>query len=185
MRYRIRLPESGGGWEMDVTDWLYLVEDGVILNRSQFRRFGIKFAELVATIRPAGSEPAGGPRQIGKHLIYMENPIPVNSKSTGACARSGHFRSRRAFIAMAAGGLLAATRGTGGDVVVTSPAAADAAGEFVLVDGVRLRFQRMGEGPPVVLIHGASGNLNDMTFRLAPALAEPIRCSPSTGPATA
>ena len=56
-------------------------------------------------------------------------------------------------------------------MVVTSPAAADAAGEFVLVDGVRLRFQRMGEGPPVVLIHGASGNLNDMTFRLAPALA--------------
>ena len=53
MRYRIRLPESGGGWEMDVTDWLYLAEDGVILNRSQFRRFGIKFAELVATIRPA------------------------------------------------------------------------------------------------------------------------------------
>ena len=54
MRYRIRLPESGGGWEMDVTDWLYLAEDGVILNRSQFRRFGIKVAELVATIRPAG-----------------------------------------------------------------------------------------------------------------------------------
>jgi hypothetical protein len=53
MRYRIRLPESGGGWEMDVTDWLYLAEDGVILNRSQFRRFGIKLAELVATIRPA------------------------------------------------------------------------------------------------------------------------------------
>ena len=53
MRYRIRLPENAGGWEMDVTDWLYLSEDGVILNRSQFRRFGIKFAELVATIRPA------------------------------------------------------------------------------------------------------------------------------------
>jgi hypothetical protein len=54
MRYRIRLPESAGGWEMDVTDWLYLSEDGVILNRSQFRTFGIKLAELVATIRPIG-----------------------------------------------------------------------------------------------------------------------------------
>jgi hypothetical protein len=53
MRYRIRLPESAGGWVMDVTDWLYLSENGVILNRSQFRKFGIKLAELVATIRPA------------------------------------------------------------------------------------------------------------------------------------
>jgi pimeloyl-ACP methyl ester carboxylesterase len=66
---------------------------------------------------------------------------------------------------------MAATRGTGGDVVEASPVAAGAADEFVVVDGVRLRFRRLGEGPPVVLIHGASGNLNDMTFRLGPALA--------------
>jgi pimeloyl-ACP methyl ester carboxylesterase len=105
-------------------------------------------------------------------MIYMENQIPVNSKSTGVNSPAkGVSASRRAFIAMAAGGLLAATRGTGGEVVVTSPVVADAAGELVVVDGVRLRFQRMGEGPPVVLIHGASGNLNDMTFRLAPALS--------------
>lgn len=39
------------------------------------------------------------------------------------------------------------------------------------VEGVRLRFVRMGSGPAVVLIHGASGNLSDMTFRLAPLIA--------------
>ncbi len=66
---------------------------------------------------------------------------------------------------------MAATRGTGGEVVETSPVAVDAADEFAVVDGVRLRFRRIGEGPPVVLIHGASGNLNDMTFRLGPALS--------------
>lgn len=54
LRYRLRLPENAGGWQVDVTDWLYLGEDGVIVNRSQFRRFGILVGELVGSIRPAG-----------------------------------------------------------------------------------------------------------------------------------
>ncbi len=51
--YRIRLAEDAGGHELDVTDWMYLMENGTIMNRSQFRKFGIKVAELVATMRPA------------------------------------------------------------------------------------------------------------------------------------
>ena len=38
---------------LDVTDWLYLAQNGVIVNRSEMRKFGIKVAELVATMRPA------------------------------------------------------------------------------------------------------------------------------------
>lgn len=53
LRYRLRLPEAAGGWEVDVTDWLYLGQDGVITNRAQFRRFGILVGELVGSIRPA------------------------------------------------------------------------------------------------------------------------------------
>jgi len=34
-----------------VTDWMYLTENGTVMNRSQFRKFGIKVAELVATMR--------------------------------------------------------------------------------------------------------------------------------------
>lgn len=49
--YRIRLPRHAGGWVLDVTDWMYLMENGTIINRSQFRKFGIKVAELVATMR--------------------------------------------------------------------------------------------------------------------------------------
>ncbi|MBN8291973.1 DUF3833 domain-containing protein [Rhodobacter sp. NTK016B] len=49
--YRIRLPEKAGGWVLDVTDWMYLTDNGTIINRSQFRKFGIKVAELVATMR--------------------------------------------------------------------------------------------------------------------------------------
>lgn len=52
LRYRIRLTPEAGGHVLDVTDWMYLLDNGAIMNRSQFRKFGIKVAELVATMRP-------------------------------------------------------------------------------------------------------------------------------------
>ncbi|GAA6209930.1 DUF3833 domain-containing protein [Cognatishimia sp. WU-CL00825] len=53
MTYRLRLSEDAGGHVLNVVDWMYLLDNGTILNRSQMRKFGIKVAELVATIRPA------------------------------------------------------------------------------------------------------------------------------------
>jgi len=55
LRYRIRLPEDAGGHVLSTTDWMYLAPNGTIVNRSQFRKFGITVAELVATMRPVGS----------------------------------------------------------------------------------------------------------------------------------
>lgn len=52
LAYAIRLPEASGGHVLNAIDWMYLVENGTIINRSQFRKFGIRVAELVATIRP-------------------------------------------------------------------------------------------------------------------------------------
>jgi Protein of unknown function (DUF3833) len=52
MTYRLRLTPAAGGHVLDVVDWLYLTEDGTILNKSEMRKFGVKVAELVATIRP-------------------------------------------------------------------------------------------------------------------------------------
>ena len=52
LRYTIVLPEEGGGQTLNVTDWLYLTENGTIINRSQMRKFGVLVAELVATMRP-------------------------------------------------------------------------------------------------------------------------------------
>lgn len=49
--YHIRLPADAGGHVLNVTDWMYLTQNGTIMNRSQFRKFGIKVAELVATMR--------------------------------------------------------------------------------------------------------------------------------------
>ncbi|WP_138468573.1 DUF3833 domain-containing protein [Poseidonocella sp. HB161398] len=60
LRYRLRLPESSGGHVLDVTDWMYVMENGAVVNRSQFRKFGIKVAELVAVMRPAVSAAAPG-----------------------------------------------------------------------------------------------------------------------------
>lgn len=50
-------------------------------------------------------------------------------------------------------------------------------GGFVTVEGLRVHYVALGpaDAPPVVLIHGATGNLNDMTFDLGPRLAERFR----------
>ncbi len=57
MEYQIRLPEEAGGHTLRATDWLYLTESGVIMNKSEMRKFGIKVAELIATMRPAHPAP--------------------------------------------------------------------------------------------------------------------------------
>lgn len=51
--YKLRLDGSAGGHVLDAVDWMYLAPNGTIVNRSQFRKFGIKVAELVATMRRA------------------------------------------------------------------------------------------------------------------------------------
>lgn len=51
MVYNIRLPQEAGGHVLSTLDWMYLTPDGTVMNRSQFRKFGIKVAELIATIR--------------------------------------------------------------------------------------------------------------------------------------
>jgi pimeloyl-ACP methyl ester carboxylesterase len=50
-----------------------------------------------------------------------------------------------------------------------------ATGRFVEVEGVRVHAHVEGSGPDVVLIHGANGNLRDMTFRLSGELARDFR----------
>ena len=52
LNYKIKLPASAGGHVLAVQDWMYLTQNGTIINRSQFRKFGFKVAELVATLRP-------------------------------------------------------------------------------------------------------------------------------------
>ncbi|EEB84502.1 DUF3833 family protein [Roseobacter sp. GAI101] len=51
LRYPIKLPDELGGHTLQTIDWIYLTSDGTMINRSQFRKYGIRVAELVATIR--------------------------------------------------------------------------------------------------------------------------------------
>ncbi|KJS45272.1 MAG: alpha/beta hydrolase [Roseovarius sp. BRH_c41] len=48
-------------------------------------------------------------------------------------------------------------------------------GQILEVNGHRVHAVVMGDGPDLVLIHGASGNTRDMTFDLAPRLARHYR----------
>ncbi|GHG80798.1 alpha/beta fold hydrolase [Pseudodonghicola xiamenensis] len=48
-------------------------------------------------------------------------------------------------------------------------------GRMIAVDGTRIHAEVMGSGPDVVLIHGSSGNTRDMSFALAPLLADRYR----------
>ena len=56
LNYKFRLPQESGGHVLDAVDWMYLAPNGTIVNRGQFRKFGIQVAELVATMRPAETE---------------------------------------------------------------------------------------------------------------------------------
>lgn len=48
-------------------------------------------------------------------------------------------------------------------------------GQFVTLGGKRLHYEIKGNGPDVVMIHGASGSLRDLTFSLRDRLTERFR----------
>jgi hypothetical protein len=50
MDYVIRVPYKDGNIDLSVRDWLHLHEDGVMLNHSYMRKYGMRVAELVVTI---------------------------------------------------------------------------------------------------------------------------------------
>jgi len=54
--YPIKLPADAGGYTLSAFDCMYLTKNGTIVNRSQFRKFGFRVAELVATIRKKETE---------------------------------------------------------------------------------------------------------------------------------
>ena len=45
-RYVLALPVDGRGWNVDFDDWMILIDDKVMLNRSAMRKFGISLGEV-------------------------------------------------------------------------------------------------------------------------------------------
>ena len=58
MRYRLRIPRGRHGIVIAMEDWLFLMPDGVLLNRTRMSKFGLKVGELVVAFRKAAA-PAG------------------------------------------------------------------------------------------------------------------------------
>jgi hypothetical protein len=53
-KYVLKLPPEQGGWEVDLDDWMYLIDADTLLNRSTITKFGIRFAEITIAFRRAG-----------------------------------------------------------------------------------------------------------------------------------
>ncbi len=77
--------------------------------------------------------------------------------------------TRRAVLASGLGlGLAACARESSSDASLMS-------GQTISVNGKTLHYVLEGSGPPVILLHGASGNLRDWTFSLFDRLAQDYR----------
>ena len=49
--YTLTLPVDGKVWEVQMDDWMYLVNDEVMLNRTEMRKFGIRLGEVTLSFR--------------------------------------------------------------------------------------------------------------------------------------
>lgn len=50
-RYTLRLPVDGSEYEVDFDDWMFLMDDKVLLNRARMSKFGIDVGEITMSFR--------------------------------------------------------------------------------------------------------------------------------------
>ena len=50
-RYTLLLPVDGRTWEINFDDWMFLVDDQVMLNRAVMSKFGIRLGEVLLSFR--------------------------------------------------------------------------------------------------------------------------------------
>lgn len=50
-RYVLMLPVDGSVYEVDFDDWMWLLDDDTMLNRSEMRKFGLKVGEVTLFFR--------------------------------------------------------------------------------------------------------------------------------------
>ncbi|MFJ2982495.1 MULTISPECIES: DUF3833 domain-containing protein [unclassified Pseudomonas] len=56
-RYTLDVPVDGRHWEMDIDDWMYLMDADTLINRSSMRKLGVEVAQITLFFRrlPAGT----------------------------------------------------------------------------------------------------------------------------------
>jgi len=50
-KYTLALPVDGRTWEVEMDDWMFLMNDQVMLNRATMRKFGIRLGEVTLSFR--------------------------------------------------------------------------------------------------------------------------------------
>jgi len=51
MNYILRVPVDGTTYDLSMDDWMYLMTDDTLINRTEMRKFGFKVGELVLTFK--------------------------------------------------------------------------------------------------------------------------------------
>lgn len=50
-RYTLKLPVDGQVWEIDFDDWMFLVDERVMINRAVMSKFGLRVGEVLLSFR--------------------------------------------------------------------------------------------------------------------------------------
>jgi hypothetical protein len=51
IRYVLRVPVEGRTWDIDMDDWMYLIDDKTVLNRTRMSKFGFRVGEVSVAFR--------------------------------------------------------------------------------------------------------------------------------------
>ncbi|WP_257282716.1 DUF3833 domain-containing protein [Endozoicomonas sp. SESOKO1] len=65
-KYQMRLPIRGREWVVTFDDWMFLQEDGVLLNVATMSKWGIKLGTLTVAFEKPGFEKAASPEKANK-----------------------------------------------------------------------------------------------------------------------
>ncbi|MDU9402966.1 DUF3833 domain-containing protein [Pseudomonas sp. zfem004] len=50
-QYRLDLPVDGNHWQVDLDDWMYLMDKDTLINRSSMRKFGVEIGQITLFFR--------------------------------------------------------------------------------------------------------------------------------------
>ena len=56
-RYRLNLDVDGSTWEVSFDDWMYLMDDDTLINRSSMRKLGVELGQVTLFFRREGASP--------------------------------------------------------------------------------------------------------------------------------
>lgn len=86
--YTLRLPIEGREWEVQFDDWMYLVDECVMLNRARMSKWGITLGEVTLSFQkaqcvPSPSRPPVGP-SVGHSATPSQAAAAMPAPSAGA-----------------------------------------------------------------------------------------------------